>query len=570
MNSYLLPLLVLIPLFGALIILVVPSLMPGTNKPGTLWSNALVTSLVTLLLTAVAVGVPMPGGTTLFDWSESTGAMQLTGEAEWVPAFGLVLGFGVDAFSMWLVILTTLIFPLALLATRDSVIERAREFYFWMLVLLASLIGAFVATDLIFFYICFEFTLVPLFFIISIHGGKQRLDAAKMYFFYTFTGSILTLGALIYLAWWSATATGVWTFSIAQLTASASTLPATAQSWVLLALLAGFAVKLAMFPFHSWKPFAYAEAPTAGSAILASLLLQLGVYGMVRIALPMTTTAVVDWAPLIATLGIIGILYAALIAWTQKALKPLIAFASVSHAGFILVGLMSLNIEGIGGAVAYGFNQGLITAALFLCVGMLQKRYDTETIANYSGLAKVMPVWSCFFVFFCFASVGVPGLNGFYGEFLALQGAFISGKVLGPFYAIFAASGIILAAVYILHMVTKIVFGPVKVPSPVKAADDNNAAVYAGDVNAAELMALAPLAAACLLLGLFPNLLLSPIEAPMQAVADKYALTLAADDAEPVETLAAAVQPRDVVLDEKLVLDDRGTLLADQRQELAQ
>jgi NADH-quinone oxidoreductase subunit M len=481
----LLPLLLMLPLVGGLSMLVPWRFL--RSDAGVRWYALAYTAVTFLISVAVLTG---------YDF-EAAG-VQYRVALTWVPDFGLSFGFGVDTVSLWLVMLTTFLMIWVVLGSFNAVSERAREFYFWLLVLEAAMVGTFIATDVIFFYICFEFTLVPLFFLIGVFGSTQRLRAAKVFFLYTFTGSMLTFAGVLYVAWYQAQQSGVWTFAIKDLVASAQTMSQPQQGWVLLALLAGFAVKVPLWPVHTWLPLAHTEAPTAGSVILAGVLLKLGTYGLLRFALPMCPDAVVAYAPVIGTLAIVGILYTALVCWVQKDIKKLIAYSSVSHLGFCVLGLFALgqNLIGPTGSVMYMINHGLSTGALFLCVGMIYERFHTREMRHYGGLAKVMPVWSFFMVFFVLASVGLPGLNGFVGEFLTLLGAFTSRSVLGPPFAAAAAVGMILAAIYLLYLVGRVVFGPVKVPGEHGG--------HVRDLDWREITVLTPLAVGCLVLGLYP------------------------------------------------------------------
>ena len=349
----------------------------------------------------------------------------------------------------------------------------AVEYYGWLLAIETAMVGVFVARDLIFFYICFEFTLVPMYFLIAIWGSEDRARACTKFFLYTFTGSLIALAGLLYIAWQYQIGYGQWSFGIEALTVFAATeLTASQQAWVLLALLAGFAVKVPLFPLHTWLPLAHTEAPTAASVVLASILLKLGTYGLYRFVLPMLPEAVVSYAPAIAVVSIIGILYAALICWVQDDIKRLIAYSSVSHLGFCVLGLFALNPLGVQGSVLYMLNHGLSTGALFFLVGMIYERYHTRDMTKLGGLSKRMPVWAFFMVFFVLSSVGLPGLNGFVGEFLCLVGAFTASAdnaiypgVLGPWYAAVAGVGMIFAAMYLLIMVGKVVFGPLTEPA---------------------------------------------------------------------------------------------------------
>jgi NADH-quinone oxidoreductase subunit M len=510
--AMLIPLLILIPLFGAAALL-----LPVIRSPRDIRVLTLLFTLATL-----AVALVVAGG---FNWAD-TAALQYAGAAPWVPGFGLFFGFGVDAVSLWLVLLTTVLMPITILgaftALHGKLEERSREFFFWLLVLEAAMLGTFVATDVIFFYICFEFTLVPLFFLIGVFGSKGRLKAATVFFLYTFTGSMLTFAGILYVAYVHAHINGAWSFAIADLTATAQGLTACEQSLVLLALLSGFAVKVPLFPLHTWLPLAHTEAPTAGSVILAGVLLKLGTYGLLRFALPMTPLATVAAAPVIGVFAVIGILYTALICWVQTDIKKLIAYSSVSHLGFCVLGLFALtsNAEhsGIGqvGAVMYMINHGLSTGALFLCVGMIYERFHIRDMPLMGGLAKVMPVWTFFMVFFSLASVGLPGLNGFIGEFLTLLGAFTAPQTMGPWYAAVAGVGMIFGAIYILFMVGKVVFGPLKVPHVDPAWDNGRHGPR--DLSLREIVVLTPLALGCLWLGVYPQPVLDSLAAPIAAL----------------------------------------------------
>jgi len=495
-TTALLPLLVLIPLLCGFGILLLPK--------GNAQIVKTIAMGVSLVVFALSVWVAWQ-----FDFNRSD-EMQLGSVAPWIPEFGVYFRFGVDSISLWLVLLTTFLMPITIAGAFTAVAERHKEFFTWLLVLEAAMIGVFVSRDLILFYAFFELTLIPMYFLIGIFGSKQRLWASKKFFIFTLTGSLLTFAGVMWLAWTHASASGVWSFRIDQLTAFAvSNLSPTQQAWLLGALMAGFAVKVPLFPVHTWLPLAHTEAPTAGSVILAGVLLKLGTYGLLRFAIPMAPQAVVTYAPLIAIFSIIGILYAALVCWVQQDIKKLVAYSSISHLGFCVLGMFALNVTGVSGSVMYMINHGLSTGALFLCVGMIYERYHTRDMDELSGLGKLLPVWSTFFVFFCMASVGLPGLNGFVGEFLTLLGTFTSRDLLGPIFAAFAALGLILAAIYILYMVGRVVMGPAKEP-----------AKYAGakDLTVREIAVLTPLAVGCVVLGLYPAPVLRTLEAPVAAL----------------------------------------------------
>ncbi len=451
--------------------------------------------------------------------------------------FDLSLRFGVDAVSMWLTLLTTLLMPLCIWGSFTAVQTRLREYYGWMLVLQAAMVGVFLARDIIFFYICFELTLVPMYFLIAIYGGANRSYAAIKFFVITFTGSLMTLAGLLYIAWQYSLTAGIWTFDIALLTEfAATTLNATQQLWLLLAMMIGFGVKVPLFPVHTWLPLAHTEAPTAGSVILAGVLLKLGTYGLYRFVLPMVPTGLLEqtsffgWefipVQLIAYLAIIGIIYAALICWVQDDVKKLVAYSSVSHLGFCVLGLFALNPLGAQGSLLYMLNHGLSTGALFFLIGMIYERYHTRDMNAMSGLGRKMPIWAFFMVFFVLSSVGLPGLNGFVSEFLCLIAAFTSTAdnaaypgMLGPWYALIAGSGMILAAMYLLIMVGKVVFGPLKEP-PVHGHDD--ALKLPADLTWREIGVLTPLAILCVYLGLQPTPIMDSMQGSVEATLAAY------------------------------------------------
>jgi NADH-quinone oxidoreductase subunit M len=432
--------------------------------------------------------------------------------------------------------------PLCVWGSFSAITERVKEYYGWLLVIEAAMIGVFVARDLIFFYICFEVTLIPMYFLIAIWGSSDRARACTKFFLYTFTGSLIALAGLLYVAWQYAEINATfdpqgvvhlaWTFDIAELSSFAATrLNPTEQAWVLLALLAGFAVKVPLFPVHTWLPLAHTEAPAAGSVILAGVLLKLGTYGLYRFVLPMVPDAVVEYAPVIAVISIIGIIYAALICWVQSDLKRLVAFSSISHLGFCVLGLMALNPLGLQGSVLYMINHGLSTGALFFLIGMIYERYHTRDMARIGGLAARMPVWAFFMVFFTLASVGLPGLNGFVSEFLCLIGTFTAtadvgtavtdaypGR-LGPWYAVAAGAGMILAAMYLLMMVGKVVFGPLREPSVKDAA---HGSPLPADLSWREIGLLLPLAVLCVYLGFQPSPVMNAAEGSIENTLAAY------------------------------------------------
>jgi len=454
-----------------------------------------------------------------FDWSRGA-EFQFASEAKWLDSLGISLSVGVDAVSMFLVLLTLLLGPICTFGSKTAIKDKVKTYYGWLLVLQAAMTGVFCARDLLLFYICFEFTLVPMYVLIFLYGSSNRAKAATKFFLYTFTGSIIALAGLVYVVWFNATSelgSGEWTLDIGTLAGAAREMSAGEQSLVLLALLAGFAVKVPLFPVHTWLPLAHTEAPTAGSVILAGVLLKLGTYGIFRFALGFVPDAVESYAAVIAILSIAGIIYGGLVCWVQTDVKKLVAYSSVAHMGFCILGLVALNPSGLAGSVLYMVNHGLSTGALFLMIGMIYERYHTRSMDELGGLASKMPIWSTFMVFFVMSSVGLPGLNGFVSEFLCIFGAYqasswdlaIGGKgtTLGPWYAFFAGTGMIIAAIYLLYMTGRVVFGKL-----VEPAGHEHHGPLPVDLNGREISMLTVLAALCLLLGLFPRLILDPIE----------------------------------------------------------
>ena len=447
----------------------------------------------------------------------------------------LPIGFnfhlGIDGISVWLIVLTTLLTPLAIAASFGSIHERESEYYGWMLVLLTAMIGVFLAKDALLFYVFFELTLIPMFFIIGIWGGPQRRYAAAKFFLFTFAGSVFTLAAVVYVGL-QAGHDSTPSFAIDDIVRFAQTsLTHKARFWVTMGLLAGFAVKVPLFPVHTWLPLAHTEAPTAGSVILAGVLLKLGTYGLLRLAVPIglvglspdgsTGAAFPLLLKWLAAICVIGVIYGALAAWVQQDIKKLVAYSSVSHLGFCVLGLVALNTIGMQGSVLYMINHGISTGALFLMVGMIYDRYHTRDINALSGLAKRMPVLAFFFVLFTLSSIGLPGTNGFVSEFLTILGAFTSPN-LGVIFGCFAALGIILGAVYMLHLVARVIFGPLKAPD-VSAAhgatgEHGDHAETPGDINSREIAILTPLALIVVILGVCPSIITGPIFAPVEKI----------------------------------------------------
>jgi NADH-quinone oxidoreductase subunit M len=427
---------------------------------------------------------------------------------------------GIDGMNVWLVVLTCLLMCSAVLVSWDSsqVQERVNEYYAWLLALQSGMLGVFVSFDIVLFYVFFELTLVPLFFLIGIWGGPQRRYAARKFFVYTLTGSLITLlGVIGIVIACHSRSTNELTFSIPRLVAIVNegltirddqAFWQNVQFWVFLALAVGFAVKVPLVPLHTWLPLAHVEAPTAGSVLLAGVLLKIGAYGFMRLCLPLAPDASVSFGVgLIGTLAVIGIIYGALCALVQDDIKKLVAYSSVSHLGFCMLGMFALNLTGLSGGLLQMVNHGLSTGALFLLVGMLYERYHTRQIADYGGMAARLPILGCFMVFISLTSLGLPGLNGFIGEVLVLFGMFDYRAAL----AIVASSGILLGAWYLLRMLLCVFFGTLKVP-------EHEPHGLISDLNFRELAALVPIAAACIFIGVYPQPLLDTSRPSLEVV----------------------------------------------------
>jgi NADH-quinone oxidoreductase subunit M len=435
---------------------------------------------------------------------EPVAGYQFVERASWYADWGISWYVGVDGVSMPLVVLTALLVPLSLAAS-TAIGERRKEFVVYTLVLEAATIGVFVSLDLFFFFVFFEAVLVPMYFIIGIWGSERRKYAAIKFFLFTAFGSALLLAGIISLSVVHASQTGAPSFALDDLMAL-DLAPATA-GWLFAAFLVAFAIKVPVFPLHTWLPDAHVEAPTAGSVLLAGVLLKLGTYGLMRFNLSLFPQTSVDWVPVLAVLAVVGIVYGAVVAIVQPNLKKLIAYTSVSHLGFIVLGTFALTSGGLQGAVIQNVNHGLTTGALFLLVGMLYDRRHTKMIADFGGLQGVMPVYAGFFLFMALASIGLPGLNGFVGEFLVLVGSYPS----LPVYAIIAASGVVLAAIYMLWAYERVFTG-------VPDKEENRLLT---DLGVREVAILAPLVVLVLVLGLYPKVLLDKIEPSTEAILDR-------------------------------------------------
>ncbi len=468
-----------LPIVASIILLFLP------NERVQKWW-ALIISLITFVISLYL----------LVGWQAGQGGMQFVEQMPWVPQFKIQYYMGVDGISLFLVLLTTLLMVLVFLFSWEGIKDRFRLYLFFMLLLEGGMIGVFTSLDLVLFFVFWELTLVPMYFLIGGWGGPRRVYAALKFFIYTMTGSALMLVAILVLYLRGGT------FDLLRLQAIG--LDFNTQIWLFLAFALAFAIKVPLFPFHTWLPDAHVEAPTGGSVILAGVLLKMGTYGFLRFCLPLFPDASRAFVPLIAVLAIIGILYGALVALVQKDIKSLVAYSSVAHLGFVMLGIFALNAQGIAGATLQMVNHGLSTGALFLMVGMIYNRRHTRMLDQFGGLWKQVPVFGFLFLIVALSSAGLPGLNGFVGEFNILLGAFRSNQT----FAIIATLGVILAAWYLLWAVRQMLHGPL--------ANPQNAALK--DLDWRERLTVVPLIILFFVIGLFPNLFFDKITPSAQAV----------------------------------------------------
>jgi NADH-quinone oxidoreductase subunit M len=477
---------VFLPLLAALALL----FMPKDEEEGArrlAFSASLLTFLISLGLLA--------------RFNSGTADFQFVERFPWIEDFGIQYHVGVDGISLFLVLLTTFLMPLVLLASWGDIHTRVKEYLFFFLVLETGMVGTFVALDLFLFYVFWEVMLIPMYFLIGVWGGPRRIYAAIKFLLYTMVGSLLMLVAILYLAYLHNTQQGTVTFDLQQL--YNLRIPVQAQMWLFAAFALSFAIKVPLFPFHTWLPDAHVEAPTGGSVILAAVLLKMGTYGFLRFALPLFPEAAHAAVPAIMALAVIGIIYGALVAMVQPDLKKLVAYSSVSHLGFVMLGLFAFNMQGIEGAIYQMLNHGLSTGALFLLVGVVYERRHTRLISEYGGLWKQVPVYAAIFLVVMLSSIGLPGLNGFVGEFLILLGTFKANTLAG----VLAVSGVVLGAVYMLWMYQRVIFGPLK-------NEENTKLV---DLSRREVAIFVPILAMMLLMGLYPRPLLTRMEKSVEA-----------------------------------------------------
>src|ERR1700740_2186683 len=449
MNYYL-SLILFTPLAGALVLLLVNK----RNENAIRW----IANIVTLI--GFLISVP------LWFWYQPSGAdFQFIERAPWIPSIGAEYFLGVDGLSTLLILLTTMMGAIAVLSSWEAITERVKEYYIFLLVVQTDMLCPFMSLDFLLFFLFWEVMLVPMYFLIGIWGSSNRLYSAIKFFLYTLVGSVVMLLGILALYFYNHSVTGVYTFDITQF--HRLNVPFDMQWWIFLAFFLGFAIKVPMFPFHTWLPDAHTDAPTAGSVILAAVLLKMGTYGFLRFSLPILPDASKSFVPMMILLSVIGIVYGALVAMAQKDWKRLVAYSSVSHMAMVMLGMFALNPVGITGSILQQLNHGISEGALFLIVGIVYERRHTREISEYGGLSKVMPVYAAVFLLMTMSSIGLPTLNGFIGEFLILQGVFVASKVV---WAI-AASGVVLGAAYMLYLYQRTMFGKIENPKNEKLLD---------------------------------------------------------------------------------------------------
>ncbi len=493
-HNLLLTYLLLTPVLGSILVLFLKREQAGLIR----WSGVII-SLIAFIISLILY----------FNFDKTNPEFQFVHRVLWISSLNISYHIGADGISLLLILLTTFLTPLTFLSTWKSIEKNVKMFTFSLLFLEAGMLGVFISLDLFLFYIFWEAMLIPMYFIIGIWGGERRIYASIKFFIYTMVGSLLMLVAIIWLAVYASELTGYFTTNLLELYKAGPTIPQQVQGWMFGAFFLSFAIKVPLFPLHTWLPDAHVEAPTAGSVILAGVLLKMGTYGILRFCLPLFPQSAIEFAPLISVLAIIGIIYGALVSMVQTDIKKLVAYSSVSHLGFVVLGTFAMTVESVQGAVIQMVNHGLSTGALFLLVGMLYERTHRRDIAYYGGIARIVPVYSVALMIASLSSVGLPGLNGFIGEFLILLGSFKSPVLNSWWYTVFAATGVIFAAVYLLWMYQRVVFGQVKNP------DLKNQLT---DLNTREYIVLIPIFFFIVWIGIYPGTFLSLTEESSKSI----------------------------------------------------
>jgi len=499
-NGWILPALLIIPLIGAIAVLLIPARESGGGGVETPAARQ-VAFWFFLLEFVVSLGL-------WWSFNPADTGWQASIDLAWIPTWGVRFTLGIDGIALMMILLTTFIMPLSVLGSFTSVRTKVRSYYALLLILTSGMLGVFLARDLFLFYVMWEVMLIPMYFIIGIWGGERRIYASVKFFIYTFLPSLLMLVAIIYLGLHARTAAGTPDFSYDHILAIGS-IPSRTALWLFAAFFLAFAVKVPMFPFHTWLPDAHVEAPTAGSVILAGIMLKMGTFGFLRFALPLFPGAAMNPTVrmTILVLAVIGIIYGALVAMVQPDFKKLVAYSSVSHLGFVMLGIFALTLQSVQGALMVMINHGVSTGALFLLVGIMYERRHTRLLENYGGIARVVPMFAAILTFVSLSSIGLPGTNGFVGEFLVLIGSFRTFPVL----TIVATTGVIFAAVYLLWAIQRILFNRLDKPENADMPD----------VNRRELALLVPLIAAILWLGIYPAPVLRRMEGSAQMLVNR-------------------------------------------------
>jgi len=486
-NSLILTYLLITPILGSLILLFIRKEQENLIQ----WFG-LAVSLAAFIISLIMFA----------NFDQSNGDFQFVEKYLWIDGLNVSYHIGVDGISVLLILLTTFLTPLTLISTWGTIKKNIKLFTFFMLFLEAGMLGVFVSLDLFLFYIFWEAMLIPMYFIIGVWGGENRIYASIKFFIYTMFGSLLMLVAIIWLAVDASSQLGYFTTNLLELYKVGPSIARDIQNYLFLAFFFSFAIKVPLFPLHTWLPDAHVQAPTAGSVILAGVLLKMGTYGLIRFNLPLFPQASVEFAPYISVFAVIGIIYGALVAMVQIDMKKLVAYSSVAHLGFVVLGIFAMTVESVQGAVIQMINHGLSTGALFLLVGMIYERTHSREISFYGGIAKLVPVYSTFLMIASLSSIGLPGMNGFIGEFLILLGSFKSQVLDNWWFTIFAASGVIFAAVYLLWMYQRVVFGKVTNPKLENLTD----------MSGKEWLVLVPIILFIFWIGIYPSTFLDVTE----------------------------------------------------------
>jgi NADH-quinone oxidoreductase subunit M len=512
-SNHILSVVLFVPLLGAIALL----FLPKENK------NLIRLAANVFAFVGFLVSLPL-----VFWFDSSHAEFQFVERAEWIPSIGASYHLGIDGISLLLIMLTTVLGFIAILSSWTAIEDRVKEYYVFLLILQTGMLGVFMTNDFFLFYVFWEVMLVPMYFLIGIWGGAQKLYAAIKFFVYTLVGSVLMLLGILTVYFWNHGQSGEYTFDI--VTLSSVNMPASYQFWVFLAFFVGFAIKVPMFPFHTWLPDAHVQAPTAGSVILAGVLLKMGGYGFIRFSLPMFPQASADLAWLVFGLSMVAVVYTSLVALVQSDMKKLIAYSSVAHMAIVTAGLFAFNQQGIEGAMMVMLGHGLVSGALFLCVGVIYDRLHTREIGRYGGLSINMPRYAVLFLLFTMASVGLPGTSNFVGELLSLVGIYEASS----WVAFICGTGVILGAAYMLYLYRRICYGE----------QVNKDAAAMPDLSMRELWLLAPIAVVVLWMGVYPESFLEPMRKDVMTIAARMEPVKPAGDAQFKIGAAKAAEPQ--------------------------